>query len=207
MGERAQVRLFVALELPAAVVAALVAWRAPLLAGDDGLRPVPAASLHVTLAFLGWRDADEVAPLSAAVAGCAAPVGGLALGAPLWLPSRAPRVLAVALEDRAGELARLHGRVVAALAAGGWHAPEERPFLPHVTVARVRGSGRRDRRAAAGSRGRRGAGRGGPPAAPAWPVGPFAGTAVVLYRSHLGGGGARYEPLVRAAAQGRREGA
>ncbi len=68
------------------------------------------------------------------------------------------------------------------LVADGWHDPEARggrDYLPHVTVARVRG---RDPLA-----------RGG--ALPAAPAVVFDGIALTLYRSHLQPGGARYEPL------------
>ncbi|HEU4700934.1 MAG TPA: RNA 2',3'-cyclic phosphodiesterase [Conexibacter sp.] len=174
-------RLFVALDLPLPVVDALVAWRTPLLRELDALRPVPRESLHVTLAFLGWKDEATVAPLAALVEGCAAEAGGvagLALGEPLWLPRRRPRVLAVALEDRHGQLAALQGSLVERLAGGGWYEPEARPYLPHVTTARVR-------RGATVSGGRLAA----PPALA------FDGAAVVLYRSHLSSAGARYEPL------------
>jgi ketosteroid isomerase-like protein len=66
-----------------------------------------------------------------------------------------------------------------ALHAGGWYIPETRPFLAHVTVARVA----RDARRA--------------PAVELSPVPPlaFAGERVTLFRSRLGAGGARYEPL------------
>jgi len=92
-------------------------------------------------------------------------------------------VLAVALDDRHGELAAMQERLLAALVDGGWHEPEPRPYLPHVTVARVRrGDGWR------------------PPAAP--PEAPvdlvFDGCGLTLYRSHLDPGGARYEALTRA---------
>lgn len=175
------VRLFVALDLPAPVVDALTAWRAPLLRGAPDLRPVAPEALHVTLAFLGAQPQTAVAPLAALVEVCGARAGGvagLALGEPLWLPRRRPRVLAVALEDRHGRLAALQAGLVERLVAGGWHRAEARPYLPHVTVARVRGDGgsRRD-------------------AAPAPPALAFDGAAVVLYRSHLSPGGARYEPL------------
>jgi len=174
-------RLFVALDLPEPVVEALISWRAPLLREYDGLRAVPRASLHVTLAFLGWKPAEAVAPLSELVTACTGEVGGvagLALGEPLWLPRRRPRVLAVALEDRHGQLGTLQARLVEQLVAGAFYEPEARPYLPHVTVARVR------RSVAARSSEL--------PPPPAWT---FDGPAVVLYRSHLSTAGARYEPL------------
>jgi 2'-5' RNA ligase len=177
-GTPATARLFVALDLPGAVRDGLVAWRGPLLAREPALRAVPPEALHVTLCFLGERPPDAIEPLGAIVDGCAGPVEGLALGAPLWLPRRRPRLLAVALEDRHGELGALEQRLMDALVAGGWAQRDTRPYLPHVTVARVRrGEGPRS-----------GAGELEPP-----PPCAFGGAAVVLYRSHLGRGPARYE--------------
>ena len=143
----------------------------------DDLRPVPRAALHVTLCFLGAMPEEAIAPLSALAQECAAGaagVAGLALGEPLWLPRRRPRVLAVALEDRHGRLGALQERLVKRLAARGWHDPEARPYLPHVTVARGRGSGA---------------------ALPAPPAVVFGGAALTLYRSQLDPGGARYKAL------------
>lgn len=175
-------RLFVALELPRPVVEALVAWRAPLLRELDGLRPLAPAALHATLCFLGWRPQEAVEPLSALVEACVGGrggVAGLALGAPLWLPRRRPRALALALADRHGQLAALQAELAERLAADGWYEPEGRPYLPHVTLARVRGGG--------------GAARG--VALPSAPALVFDGAAVTLYRSRPQPDGTRYEPL------------
>lgn len=181
-GTGPRARLFVALELPEPVRAALADWRDAALARVEGLRPVADESLHATLCFLGGRPEEEIATLGetvrSGVGSSAAPP--LALGEPLWLPRRAPRVLAVRLEDAAGGLGELQARVGAALEAAGAWRPERRPFLGHVTVARVR-SGARVRAADLE-----------PP-----PALRFEGAAVVLYRSHLSRAGARYEPLAR----------
>lgn len=181
-GEPPKARLFVALELPQAVVAALVAWRAPLLRSLPALRALAPEALHVTLCFIGWRPPDAIAPIGAAVERCAPACGGvtaLTLGEPLWLPRGRPRVLALGLEDGRGQLAALQAQVAAALAASGWYEPEARPYLPHVTVARVRRGETVSRR----------------PALPPLPAMAFGGAAVVLYRSHLQQSGARYERL------------
>ena len=184
MSAPAKARLFVALDLPSRARAALARWARRELEAIDGLRLVPAAALHVTLCFLGWREEAALGTLSELVSSCApSPSPRLGLGAPVWLPPRRPRVLAVDLDDREGTVATLQAHVSAALAAGAGYEPERRPFRPHVTVARV-------------TRGARvGAVRApSPPAQLA-----FAGEAVTLYRSRLGSGGARYEPVVRVA--------
>lgn len=188
----ATARLFVALELPAGVRAALAAWGGERAAADSALRALPAGSLHLTLCFLGSRPVEAIAPIGAALAGCAGPAPRLAPGAAEWLPARRPRVLAAAMSDRDGALAALHGRVVEALAAGGRQRPERRPLRPHVTVARVR-RGERPRRTRAED--------------PPPPADAFACEWLALYRSHIGAGPARYEALARVAlAAGRQDG-
>ncbi len=143
------------------------------------MRLVRPEDLHVTLCFLGSRperEIDQIAAACGVVAG--EPVVDSAFGEALWLPARRPRVLAVALPDPDGALARMQSALSSALVAGGWYAPESRPFLAHVTVARIG----RDARI-----------RGVDLPAPAGPA--VRCSRVTLYRSRLGAGGARYEPL------------
>ena len=99
-------RLFVALDLPGPVRAALAAVGAA--ADRDDWRALAAESLHLTLAFLGSRppsDVDAIARVLDAEAGGPAP--RLSLTGALLLPPRRPRVLTVALADLDGTLAAL----------------------------------------------------------------------------------------------------
>jgi len=172
------VRLFVAAELPEAAVDALVAWRPE----HEELRPVPRESLHVTLAFLGERDESDVPVIAALVDELARPAEGLTLERARWLPPRRPRVLAVEL-GAAEALVELQAAVVAGLEGAIGYVGERRRFLPHVTVARVRG------RAPSGE-------------LPELPyAGAFAATALTLFRSRLSPKGARYEALARASLE------
>jgi 2'-5' RNA ligase len=157
---------------------ALIAWRDGLGRVRD-LRPPPAESLHVTFCFLGWQVAREIEAIAAAcdvLAGDPAPE--LSLGDARWLPPRRPRVLAVDLVDPSRALAHAQATLSRALTAGGWYEPEKRPYLAHVTVARVRRGGR-------------------PPREPLPPVPSleFRAASVTLYRSRLFRAGAQYEPL------------
>jgi 2'-5' RNA ligase len=172
-------RLFVALELPDAARAGLVAWRSGALGALPGLRALPPEALHVTLCFLGSRDVGEIEPIAAACSSAAhdAP-DGLSLGEPAWLPRRRPRVVTVSVQDPRGELATMQASLSETLHAGGWYEPEQRPFLGHVTVARVpRGERMRALEL------------------PAPPALSLDGARVTLFRSRLGRGGARYEAL------------
>lgn len=175
-----RLRLFVALELPGAIRAELEAGGRSALRGVGGVRLVRADALHVTLCFLGWRELSETEPIAAA---CEAALERedrleVSLGESVWLPARAPRVLAVRVEDHAGALARMQRSLSAALSAGGWYARETRPFLGHVTIARL--------------------GRGirlGGVEMPAIQSATFEAARVTLFSSRLEQEGARYEAL------------
>jgi 2'-5' RNA ligase len=176
-----RIRLFVAVDLPREVRGELAGWARERAGELDVLRLVPEESLHVTLAFLGWRPASEAGHVGRVALAGAEPVRALALGSGTWLPPRRPRVLAVDLEDPDGRLGALQARVSQALTAEAGYEPEARPFRPHVTVARVR----RGERARAGE-------------LPAPRPVRFEPEALTLYRSRLSRAGAEYEPLARA---------
>ncbi len=186
-GERA--RLFTALELPSDAVTVLTRWADEHLNEVPGLRRLAAAGLHVTLCFLGSRPVGEIEPITGV---CSALAGrgpvALRVGAPVWLPPRRPRALAVALEDRDGALAGLQSELARALEQGGWYEPERRRFLAHVTIGRF---GRAGRAGGSGGAGGRALDLPGPSRLS------FSGASVALMRSHPGPGGTRYERLAR----------
>jgi RNA 2',3'-cyclic 3'-phosphodiesterase len=140
-------RLFFALWPDEAQRAALVHATRKALRACGG-RPVPAASLHVTLAFLGsvpesrMADLREVAHRTAvAFAPGAAPltlslerIGYSARGQLLWVIGREGRHDATS--NAPGDAAqRLAAALKSATAAAGF-SPDLKPFRTHVTVAR-----------------------------------------------------------------------
>ncbi|MDX6609070.1 MAG: 2,3-cyclic 3-phosphodiesterase [Solirubrobacterales bacterium] len=170
-------RLFVALDLPDALRAGLAAWGGEAL-DDPALRPVPAESLHITLAFLGHRPPDEIEPIATVVRGLSAP--RIELGDPVARPERGrPRLFA--LPAHSPELGRLQATLLERLAGAGLHEAERRPFWPHVTVARVRP-------------------RSVPGPLPSLPPGlrdAWLGVRAVFYRSVLQPSGSTYFPLAQ----------
>lgn len=194
-------RMFVAVDVPVDGQEALAAWgkeavRAAAAAAESrsppGLRVIDADAIHLTLCFLGARPMGEIETIAAVLPGCAAHACELSLAAPVWLPRRRPRALAVTVaDDPAAELERLQLALRDALAAAiGWE-PERRRFRPHITAVRVRGGSRRRRD-----------GRGGldsdvltAVALPATPRLSFVPETLTLYRSVLEPAGARYEAL------------
>jgi len=224
MARGAKARLFAAVDPPAAVREQLAGWArevSGVLRGHGDLLPGAGAprirllapdTMHVTLCFLGSRPVDELEALAAALGECSAVAGELTVGAPLWLPPRNPRSLALEIGDRDGRLERLQRTLVAAFARAVEWEPERRRFRAHLTVARIgrsRAGGRRRReRAARGPRRGRPEAQGPAPDAPADPAQAplpptpqlsFTPSAVVLYRSWLRPEGASYEALATRA--------
>lgn len=196
MSGGATARLFVAVDPPLHVREELTEWARVAAAGSrsgggprGGLRLLDASSLHLTLCFLGSRPVGEIDALAAGVGSCAERACELSLGAPLWLPPRRPRALAVEIRDRDGQLAWIQQRVSASLSsASGWE-PQRHRFRPHITVARVRGAARGGPRATIFDR----TGREHPLLAT--PRLSFTAERLVLYRSWLSPDGAGYEVL------------
>jgi 2'-5' RNA ligase len=170
-------RTFVALALDPGEASDLARWADKALAGVSAVRPVPAANLHATLVFCGMLrqpERDEVARITQAEAH----------GVPL--PALAPKrvsalgsVVAVVYEPSgdAAPLRALQARLAERLAGAGLAPREDRPWLPHVTVARAR-RGVRPR-----------PGRLEPPAARISPSGVAAYTSVPMQ------GGVAYRPI------------
>ncbi|HLB21558.1 MAG TPA: RNA 2',3'-cyclic phosphodiesterase [Solirubrobacteraceae bacterium] len=186
-------RLFVAIDPPAPIRHELAAWARLAVAGLRGderpngartVRLLEPETMHLTLCFLGSRPVAELAGVVAAVEGLTASGGELALGAPLWLPPRRPRTLALTVHDRSGELARLHEAVAQAVSSAIAWQPERRRFRAHVTVARLGRERSRGRQSSPTER-----------ALPPTPQLSFTAREVVLYRSWLAPGGASYEAL------------
>ena len=209
-------RLFAAVDPPAAVRERLAAWAREVAAAlraqagpaqDAKLRLLAPETMHVTLCFLGARPVAEIGALATALEQCEVPQAGeLSLGAPLWLPPRNPRSLALEIGDGDGWLERLQRAIVEAFArAIAWES-DRRRFRAHVTVAWV-GRGKPSRSIGSSRAGGPGAsrpagGKGGGqetdargPFLPPTPQLSFTPGAVVLYRSWLEPQGASYEAL------------
>jgi len=188
-------RLFVALDLPDRVRAEMVEWGGGALA-DPALRPIKEESLHVTLAFLGYRSEKEIPRLGEIVAASQAPAPSIELGNPVARPERGrPRLFALPVESP-GTIA-LHAALQERLVEARLYEPEKRPFWPHVTVARVRREERGSKRPARVTR--------LPDQLPKGLLQPFGGVRLTLYLSQIQPQGAQYTPLaqVELPADGR----
>ena len=145
-------------------------------------RAVPPANWHLTLRFLGATDAERRRRVADELSRIEHPppfgLSFTTLGA--FPRAGRAKVLWLGVGEGADELRALAASVEAAAVRAGF-APEPKPFSPHLTLARLR------------------------PPADVRPLvenaAPFGGwmrvDAFVLFRSHLGAGAPRYEPLER----------
>jgi 2'-5' RNA ligase len=136
-----KIRSFIAIELPQEVRRALGAIQEQLkLVSPPVVKWVDPAGIHLTLKFLGYAPAGQVAAITRVMAGAVAgespfclEVSGLGV-----FPS--PKRVQVAWVGLAGDiesLCRLQGRIESGLVPLGFE-PESRAFTAHLTLARVR---------------------------------------------------------------------
>lgn len=169
-------RLFVALDPPEELAERLSGWAVEIAAERPTLRPLPPESLHLTLAFLGQHPVESIDPIAAALDAIApSPVELRFQPRPFPMPRRRPRLFALGAES--GEIDPVHRALERSLVEACSYEPDQREFWPHLSVLRVRGSGRPEP----------GAGR--PirriPSLPDDLAEPFGAVRVALYRSNL----------------------
>lgn len=189
-------RLFVGVPLPPAALAACADLMDGVRArhGGHGIRWVSTENLHLTLRFLGLLPPSAIPAMSDAVDVAAG--GRTAFEVELaeagaFPGDRRPRAIWLGMERGADELGAISRALDVALVRAGMPS-DDRPFRPHLTVARTDAAGTAGSLAVAAALREAAAG---------WRVS-FTADRVVLYRSRLGGGPPRYEPVHVAGLAG-----
>ncbi|MNZ93622.1 RNA 2',3'-cyclic phosphodiesterase [compost metagenome] len=129
-------RLFIAIPIPAPAAHALQEWVAaskPYLPFRKWTHP---RDYHITLQFLGDVSGDQVDALHSALRAVRSCAIRLALnGFGIFGSPKAPRVLWAAADGELDRLTLLHQAIIEATGALGYKA-EDRPYAPHITLAR-----------------------------------------------------------------------
>jgi 2'-5' RNA ligase len=139
------VRLFVAVELGQDVLSRLASLSAELQrraarhARSARATWVHPERMHLTVRFIGESDADRTAAIAAALAPpLRTPAFDVRIGGTGAFPPRGrPRVLWAGIEQGIEGLQTLEREITERLGGCGV-PPEERPYRPHLTLARVR---------------------------------------------------------------------
>lgn len=136
------IRAFIAIELPTWLKERLGSEIASLRAilGSALLRWVRPEAIHLTLRFLGDtspKTLDEVGAALRRLCGQHPPFGLEIAGLGRFPKGARPRVLWIGVEEPSGALDALQVQLESLVIEFGFH-PEDRPFHPHLTLARVR---------------------------------------------------------------------
>jgi len=139
------VRVFIAVPLPVDLKAKLTA-----LQGEFRHLPLEAAwvreaGFHLTLKFLGEVDTSHIGPIASCMTVTVQPYRPFSLmlcDVGVFPDESRPRVLWVGIQDETGLLRQIQQGLEAELAQIGY-LPEDRPFAPHLTLARLKRVSRR----------------------------------------------------------------
>lgn len=178
VGGRERPRLFLAFPLPRDAVERLAEWQRRDLTGG---RIVPPENLHVTLAFLGARPAEELD----AIAGALQEATAGAAEQPVLTPEGYRETRSVGMVtcgDEEGRATRIAEDVFERLEQLGVYERERRRWLPHITVLRFRERPRLD--------------------PPLPDLGPVRLSEAAVYISELRPSGAQYDVLESVALGG-----
>lgn len=129
------IRLFVALSVPDDVAEGL----SRLGNGVPGARWVHPDNYHLTLRFVGNVDGDVAEDVHDALMGVFADGFDLQLDGLTWFGAKRKPNAIVACADKTPALLHLQKKVESAVARAGL-GPDDRKFMPHVTLARLKGA-------------------------------------------------------------------
>jgi 2'-5' RNA ligase len=136
-----EIRSFIAIELPDEVKTGLARLRAELERAEHSfVKWVEPGGIHLTLKFLGNIPFKRVAEVTEAMKEASQGISPFKLeisGLGAFPNLKQPRVLWVGIGGEIDRLSRLQRNIDSMLVPLGF-AREERPFTPHLTLARIR---------------------------------------------------------------------
>ena len=183
---RGEVRAFIAVPLAVPALERLDDVQRALRRATEkagwSVRMIPRDNLHLTLRFLGDVEETRIADIAAALASIGTrPAFDVRLsGLGAFPPRGQPRVLWIAVDEGKDDLVALAHDVEARVESVGF-SPDERPFKPHLTLARVKRAGGRHSAVIDGVESKE--------------AGTSRVSEVILYRSELRPDRAHYHPL------------
>jgi RNA 2',3'-cyclic 3'-phosphodiesterase len=134
------VRVFIAVLLPIDLKAKLTALQGEFRRIPLAASWVQEAGFHLTLKFLGEVKASHIGSLAACMSATVQGYEPFSLtfsGVGVFPQESDPRILWVGLEDETGRLRQLRQTLEAELVQIGY-VPDDRPFAPHLTLARLK---------------------------------------------------------------------
>jgi 2'-5' RNA ligase len=136
----AQIRSFLAVELPVRILSEIDRIQERLRASRAHVRWVSVERIHLTLKFFGNIEEEQVTEISSIMEEVGNRQRAFTLsvrGLGAFPSTRNPRVVWLGLQGWEKELSSLHREIETRLEEVGF-LPEDRPFRPHLTVGRVK---------------------------------------------------------------------
>jgi 2'-5' RNA ligase len=141
MSEEKSIRAFLAVDPPREIIDAIGVIQDRLKKDIQGdIRWVRPQGIHLTLKFFGAISESDVANISRAVENTTSKIAPFTLGIKrvgAFPDAKRPRVLWLGMDGEVDTLIRLQKEVDAELHKGGFEK-EDRPFRPHLTLARIK---------------------------------------------------------------------
>ena len=148
MSRAERVRAFIAVDIEDPLIVSRIARiRDSFVATGAPMKPVEDENLHITLRFLGDTPLSLLDDLERIIAQARPRRLPLRLRGVGAFPSpERPRVIWIGVEQGPGfdELQRLARLIESGVRRLGWR-PEREEFIPHITIARVKGARNRER--------------------------------------------------------------
>lgn len=140
------IRAFIAVDIEdPRVISRLVAIRDAFVATGAPMKPVEDQNLHITIRFLGNIPLSLADDIKRVIEGARPRRVVVRLHGVGAFPSeRNPRVIWVGVSEGSEELTRIYKEIEAGLRRLGFR-PERESFVPHVTLARIKGRRNIDR--------------------------------------------------------------
>ncbi|HEY4644471.1 MAG TPA: RNA 2',3'-cyclic phosphodiesterase [Bacteroidota bacterium] len=138
-----KIRTFFAIDTPEPIRDRILEVQTSLRERDSDVRWESRDKFHITLKFLGAVEEATLHGILDKVANALAPVKTFRLdyqGLGCFPNTRYPRVIWLGCENRDGSLVHVQQTIEAIVEPFGYEK-EKRPFHPHITLGRVKGTG------------------------------------------------------------------
>lgn len=145
IGAQRLIRAFIAVEVPEDIREAIHRVAERLAGRVSGVRWVEERNLHLTIKFLGDVQWDMVGKIGEAMKREAAKVEEFEMsfqGVSVFPPGRSPHVIAVGVHGES-QMAEIHRALDRCMIEYG-ASREDRAFLPHLTIGRIKAKGQQD---------------------------------------------------------------
>ena len=135
--QESKIRAFIAIDIPADIKSKIIELSKGL--NSSGIKPVGPEQLHITLFFLGYVDAEQIASVKLALSKMQVRSFSVDLNGIGTFDPRNPRIVFINIAKGSEELKKIYADLSGDISALRIRM-DERAFAPHITIARLKRS-------------------------------------------------------------------